>query len=207
MTHDPVPLIENQDFLEYVDTLAEPPADPEGRRQAIGQMRRLRSLEAKIAQIQGDAQAEIEAIEAWRDGVVDKLDEQAANLRSAIGNWWTAITDRDPDIGRTADLPHGTVARRTGSLVVDVDNDVTVVAALEEVGVESAIRRREPPAPSIDRTAVKKAVADGILKVAGERLDAPGTYELIEPKTGAVIPGLTLTRNPDQITITPEPPT
>ena len=181
------------DPIEY-DAATDPVVDAAERerfrvaddQQAAWAMRKLASLRRRQAEIDRTAKAEVDRIEAWH------VHQSAALV--ADTNYFTGLlteyarVERDAHDRKTVSLPHGTIKSRAGGERVDV-TDADAFVAWAERSAPTLVRVRVEP----DKAAVKAAFTGD-----------PETGAVLDPTTGEVVPGVSITRTEITYTIETE---
>jgi len=144
-------------------------------------MRKLRSLEAKVAENQRIAADEKARIEEWLAHVNESIESDAAYFRGLLVMY--AREQREADNRKTITTPYGAIKSRQGSVTYDIFNKDEFLDWARHY-LPDAIRVTEAPD--------KRALADLVSAVDGKVISGEGE----------VIPGVSA-RNPE-ITYTVE---
>lgn len=169
------------DFLtEHEGDSNEPPRDAV---QADAMLRRLAKLEAEARGINRQADDQVLLVEQWRAIELDRIEEQAVDIRSHLAQYTAALRRLEPKRG-TWRLPHGTLKSSAAQPVYTYEDEAAFLAwAL--VNAPEVVRQPDPkpvpPAP--EKNAVKKA----FLLPADAK---PGDRVPLVTADGEVVPGV-----------------
>lgn len=147
---------------------------------AIWAMRKMRSINTRLADVKLTATAEISRIREWAQAEEEKADRERAFFEYLLKDYAEQLRIEDPKF-KTLKLPHGKLAFRKQSPEFIRDNDKLL--AWVKSNRPEYVRIKEEP----DWSSLKKEVA-----VAGEQaVDA----------NGEIIDGVTVVERPDKFSV------
>lgn len=153
-----------------------------GEEDADRNLRHLATLRRRMDRITALVDAEREKLDNYEAEQLFPLKKTEERLELGLAQYHRAVLARD---GRkTIELPHGVLKARAQQPVFEFDPEQFIPWAQENA--PEMVRQPEPPAPEVDRNAVKGAVGiqddrDYAVDISGERI--PGlTVTFREPK-------------------------
>lgn len=138
-------------------------------------MRKLAALRKRQAEVDAIARDEIARIEAWHLAASGALVADTNYFTGLLTHY--AHVEREAHGRKSISLPYGTVRSRAGSRRVEVTDDVAFLAWAEQ-SAPTLIRVRKEP----DKAAIRQT------------FDAADDM-VVDPATGEVVPGITVTRS------------
>ena len=171
------------------DTDPEPPQDAD---EANRRLRRLARIRAQIREVEDQALAQIDQVNAWAERRYEVLHGRARWEQEGLEMWHRAVLAEDPS-RKSISLPCGTLKSRSQQPEWVFDDEVFIAWASEHA--PSLVRVPEPK-PAVDRNAAKKAL---LTVEVGE-----GAHSILTEE-GEVVPGVTVTvRGPSFSVVTEE---
>lgn len=168
---------------------------PDNADDANRMLRRLRSHDARRAEVVDRYDAEVRMLTAWRDDRVAGIDRETAALDRALEGW---MRDRNIRAGVvTEHLPTGELWLRAGrpSLVVEHDDDAVQWSRDHDVPVRTKYE--------VDKIALGAVVTAGPVTASADA-GPDHVYHLAVTEDGEVVPGV-LVRKPVRRTFSVHP--
>lgn len=172
-------------FVEVEETIG-------GEADAELALEQLAEQEATARRVNDQHALMVARYDEWADSQLKLIEGRTEALRDRLHRWMQARLEADPKAAKTVSLPSGTVAVRKGTSSVEVDDAEAFIAWADANGYPQLVRRPEPvtPAPSVDKRAVKAALAS-----------LPDVGGLYDPATGDTAPGVRMVRHDDTLQV------
>lgn len=144
--------------------------------------RKLVAINAKRQEVKALQEQEMYRIKLWAEKELTKMDEDAEHLNSALSDFARRQREVDPEFKKIS-TPYGSVAFQKQQDKWEY-NDAVLLDSLKQAGLTELIRIKEEP----NKVDLKKraAVKDGVV---------------VDPDTGAILDGVTVTEQPDKLVV------
>lgn len=170
------------DFLDSQEEIENESFAVMDEKQANWALRKIKQYKDQIDQNNALADAEIEKIERWNNQEREKAQQNIDSFQALLADYAMEKRKEDPGF-KSIKLPNGRIGFRKRQPKWDYDNE-KVIKALEDAKLKDLIRVKKEPI----KTDIKKA------------FNAIGG-KVINPKTGEVVEGITVTEQPDNFNV------
>lgn len=174
----------------------------DNKEMAIWALRKLANIERNRNEARAAAQAEIERIQTWLADEEKKADQERGFFEFHLEHYHRRVLAENPKT-KTIKLPHGELQLRTQQPDYEKNDNVLLFWALKNLPHLITFPHWIRPDPKLDWAELKKALEIKEIPVVdqetGEVIDRK--FVVINPPTGEIIPGITVTRRPEKFNI------
>jgi phage host-nuclease inhibitor protein Gam len=129
---------------------------PQDLDQMAESIRKIGEKHGKIDQIEDELEQEVQKLTKEARGKVAIIEDEILDLFAGMTAFAESRRTKLTQKSKTTRLPTGTFGWRTIQLSIDISREQAVAAVLEEMGFESAIRKK----PEVKKTDLKKLLAE-----------------------------------------------